>query len=48
MTIPNLAGITKLGMSPVDAYNSKLPFNSHRLILGQGTNAFSIADKVSL
>ena len=46
MTIPVLAGTQRLGYSWLDGTPGKVAFSDHRMVLGVGTKAFSLADTV--
>jgi hypothetical protein len=47
MKIPTLAGVTRLGTSPVDT-NGRIRFEENRMVLGNGTSAFTVRDSVTL
>ena len=46
MTIPVLAGTQRIGYSWLDNQPGRVAFNDNRMVLGVGTKAFTVADKV--
>ena len=46
MTIPVLAGTQRLGYTWLDRTPGKVAFADHRMVLGVGTKAFTLADSV--
>ena len=46
MTIPTFAGTNHLGYSWLDGMPGRIAFQDNRMVLGQGTKAFTLADTV--